>query len=190
MSRGAREGPPAREIQQNRFLTTLGACAHTPITRAPMRRGAWGRTCTPAGLRAATIFAAPRVAPEPPISNFIISIIEPAPALMLYPPLSNVSPCSHTHRTARERPRIHITGSLKAGTCRRRESQAGRKPRGITHLAYDGELHSVVRHAARLGKDNLFCQSAYSWAWSKPPQRWTPLTHRRVGQMNELGRLV
>mmetsp|Transcript_25600 Transcript_25600/g.64082 ORF Transcript_25600/g.64082 Transcript_25600/m.64082 type:complete len:224 (-) Transcript_25600:1125-1796(-) len=52
--------------------------------------------CTPAGSVPATMRAAPRVAPAPPMSNFIISIMLPAPALMLYPPLSKVSPLPTT----------------------------------------------------------------------------------------------
>ena len=51
---------------------------------------------TPGGAISATHRAAPSVAPAPPMSNFIISIIEPAPALMLYPPLSNVRPLPTT----------------------------------------------------------------------------------------------
>mmetsp|Transcript_38693 Transcript_38693/g.101495 ORF Transcript_38693/g.101495 Transcript_38693/m.101495 type:complete len:275 (-) Transcript_38693:381-1205(-) len=49
-------------------------------------------TSTPLGARPATTRAVPSTAPAPPMSNFIFSIIDPAPALMLYPPESNVSP--------------------------------------------------------------------------------------------------
>mmetsp|Transcript_4880 Transcript_4880/g.17432 ORF Transcript_4880/g.17432 Transcript_4880/m.17432 type:complete len:226 (+) Transcript_4880:166-843(+) len=51
---------------------------------------------TSGGAVSATTRAAPRVAPAPPMSNFIISIMLPAPALMLYPPLSNVRPLPTT----------------------------------------------------------------------------------------------
>ena len=51
---------------------------------------------TPGGAVSAMMRAAPRVAPAPPMSNFIISIMDPAPALMLYPPESNVRPLPTT----------------------------------------------------------------------------------------------
>mmetsp|Transcript_3341 Transcript_3341/g.7809 ORF Transcript_3341/g.7809 Transcript_3341/m.7809 type:complete len:312 (+) Transcript_3341:238-1173(+) len=49
-------------------------------------------TSTPGGWVSAMVRAAPSTAPAPPMSNFIISIMDPAPALMLYPPESKVKP--------------------------------------------------------------------------------------------------
>ena len=58
------------------------------FSHAAMMKCAW----TLGGAVCATVRAAPSVAPLPPMSNFIISIIDPAPALMLYPPESKVRP--------------------------------------------------------------------------------------------------
>ena len=49
-------------------------------------------THAPAGSISARAFAAPSTAPAPPMSNFMSSIMDPAPALRLYPPESKVSP--------------------------------------------------------------------------------------------------
>mmetsp|Transcript_3777 Transcript_3777/g.8912 ORF Transcript_3777/g.8912 Transcript_3777/m.8912 type:complete len:270 (-) Transcript_3777:963-1772(-) len=49
-------------------------------------------TATPLGFWRPMALAAPRTAALPPMSNFIISIMDPGPALRLYPPESKVRP--------------------------------------------------------------------------------------------------
>ena len=49
-------------------------------------------TSTLEGLRPPMARALPKTAADPPMSNFIISIMLPAPAFRLYPPESKVTP--------------------------------------------------------------------------------------------------
>jgi hypothetical protein len=68
-----------------RFMDRIGLSVYLTL----------GRSC-------AIALAHPSTAAHPPISNFISSIIDPAPTLRLYPPESNVSPlptrATWTHR--------------------------------------------------------------------------------------------
>ena len=62
--------------------TSPGRIARSEIMFSHAATMKW--TSTPAGLSSPIALAAPSVAAEPPQSNFISSIIEPAPALRLY----------------------------------------------------------------------------------------------------------
>mmetsp|Transcript_25948 Transcript_25948/g.86971 ORF Transcript_25948/g.86971 Transcript_25948/m.86971 type:complete len:200 (+) Transcript_25948:419-1018(+) len=84
----ARVSRPSASVLITSMVLSLDAVRMSPGRMArslTMFSQAATRKCasTPAGWRRPTARAAPRTAPAPPMSNFIFSIMEPAPALRL-----------------------------------------------------------------------------------------------------------